>query len=1347
MPEAAPIAVAQRVAPPPVPHRAAQPEPKRPAVEQGGIYTRFQELADGPGAAPPPADRVAPLIARPEYAHPANNLQQARVVSAMQARYGNHYVQTVMASRSPDGGAGGRGATAAPGAAPLGLVQRAPAAGNTPTAAPQSVLTAPGMGGGQPLDTSTRLEMERQFGHDFSDVRTHTGPEAHAAAAGMGAVAFTTGRDIYFSQGTYNPASPAGRGLLAHELAHVVQQGHGSAPAAAQGYAVSQPGDLHEREAAAASVAVTSGRPVPVLTPAGAGAGLVQRNGDEEQHDEGWVMSTIWSTLEWAAPELVPILRQGVLEWLKEQIGNLINNLMNSLAAPIRSVGDLVTTLRTHFRNLVNWLREAGQKIANNDCSSFADAADKIHQAFDSLTGPVIERLQHYATAAKEFFQSLWDRFGAPVWDFLRMVGGAIWDRIQAIGRWIWEKTAPLRSLISYVWTRFKNWLGIGEGEEGQNGILQWFQRKASDAWSWISERIAPYKRQILIAVGILALLSPVGPLILVVGAAAGILRGVQWIRQNMRNRESVVQQRVTLRGVILPAIMNTITNVATMVRNFANSITNTLMRAANFFDEMVATVGSISLLSFATGLLQTVGDGFHGLLDWANEGVHGLAEWVQSGLDRLGGLATRLVNFLERVGAVVQDAMKIAGNFLSEVWNIVPACIRDPFIDFFVPLILRQISFFRALASDPQAWQQTRQQITTLIRQVFQDFDLIGAMKTAFGIVARALRLPLELLDQVIDKASQAFDAVLNDPLKFIENSLKAILRGLGKFMGNILSHLMYGVTNWLFASARDRGIEPPSSIFDLGAVFTFVLDVLGISINHVFELLERRIDPAIVRRMRQALNILTGVWEFVAVAINEGPAGLWRMVVERLSDLGTTILNAAVEWVMTRIIAIISARLTAIAASAGLSGIVEAVVAVYQAIQTAIQYATRILQVMLKVFDTVLQIAQGVIEPAAAMVEQGLRMIMPVIIAFLANWAGLGGISERIGEIIDSVRERVENAILALIDRALAIGQSIINMFRRPQTAEEDSPEKAALKEEALAAVRTRTQGRTFQTFNEFGDVLSGVFGEFQPRGLRGLEAKVDTASLALTVSASASVPNTTRIIWADIFTATPLDDAALTELFQQFTGGGSDTYAAVSVNGRLIGSARQGSEHAEQEVVNSSDWEQALAAADQAASQGNAAEVVLLINRSPCGDVCTPFLTSWLRLNRKLHPRVKFVLAATGNYAPLINIEDLREQTQEYLDATGRGDHIPVNQLTRQQLVEILGPFAVTGVAPNRSTTSAHLAQLAGVGWELRQLAVGRQGPKENVLAGRIEGVRSRMHAAAKRDVEAVSKKGST
>ena len=78
---------------------------------------------------------------------------------------------------------------------------------------------------GRPLDPEIRAFMEPRFGHDFGKVRVHADAEAAASARSIGALAYTIGSHVVFGAGMYAPTTDTGRRLLAHELAHVVQQG------------------------------------------------------------------------------------------------------------------------------------------------------------------------------------------------------------------------------------------------------------------------------------------------------------------------------------------------------------------------------------------------------------------------------------------------------------------------------------------------------------------------------------------------------------------------------------------------------------------------------------------------------------------------------------------------------------------------------------------------------------------------------------------------------------------------------------------------------------------------------------------------------------------------------------------------------------------------------------------------------------------------------------------------------------------------------------------------------------------------------------------------------------------
>ncbi len=80
-------------------------------------------------------------------------------------------------------------------------------------------------GGGSPLLPDVRSEMEQRFGGDLSHVRVHTDGASVQMNRDLRARAFTHEKDIYFNAGEYQPESQSGKHLLAHELAHTMQQG------------------------------------------------------------------------------------------------------------------------------------------------------------------------------------------------------------------------------------------------------------------------------------------------------------------------------------------------------------------------------------------------------------------------------------------------------------------------------------------------------------------------------------------------------------------------------------------------------------------------------------------------------------------------------------------------------------------------------------------------------------------------------------------------------------------------------------------------------------------------------------------------------------------------------------------------------------------------------------------------------------------------------------------------------------------------------------------------------------------------------------------------------------------
>jgi uncharacterized protein DUF4157 len=189
---------------------------------------------------------------------------RGRVVSRLQQSHGNSYVQR--------------------------LVQRSATAPEEETDEDLAGKIQAKSGGGTSLDPGVQRQLEGGLGADLSGVRVHTDAEADHLARSVSATAFTSGSDIFFRQGAYNPGSSEGLHTLAHEAAHTVQQASGPVDGSpsAGGVSVSDPSDRFERAADAAAHSIASGgsAAAPAAASAAASAAVQREEAPPEDEDK-----------------------------------------------------------------------------------------------------------------------------------------------------------------------------------------------------------------------------------------------------------------------------------------------------------------------------------------------------------------------------------------------------------------------------------------------------------------------------------------------------------------------------------------------------------------------------------------------------------------------------------------------------------------------------------------------------------------------------------------------------------------------------------------------------------------------------------------------------------------------------------------------------------------------------------------------------------------------------------------------------------------------------------------------------------------------------------------------------
>lgn len=779
--------------------------------------------------------------------------------------------------------------------------------------------------------------------------------------------------------------------------------------------------------------------PSPALS-ASPAATFIQR---EAQNDSPWWKAVsfgetvAYEMADQFAPQLTPILRkgpEGLLDWLKDRAAAAATAAFNSLMNRVQAIAGIGSTLSAQFTPMLGALQDAAAKIGANDCSPISQAADKIEKTAESIITPVVAKLQPVVKKVQDVLNAAWDKIGAPIWQWIKDYAGQQWDLVKSLASWVWQLGEPVRSLGKDAWTWLKNKLGIGDGPEGENGILQWLQSKFELVWSRIKATLEPFSTHLGVVRSALAGVAQTvtGPISQLGTLAAQVGKGIGWLATNLGKGKTIAEQHGFVEKTLIPPLIDGLRRTGGAVMSLAGSMTGALGKVASGLNAAGAALANSPLSSVASAVQWIAGEA-DALTNWATEKLQGVATWLQKAIGQFEQFLHGLAEFLSKVGGVVSNVWSLPMLLAGRIWNAIPACIRDPVVDFVIPIILRQIELFADLARDSETWQKTKAQIMAIVRRVFVDHDLPGAVKASFNFVLRVLNIPEDMLGKVAAKAMAAWDIVSKAPLDFIKNTVRSLGHGFKLLWTNIGTHLEHGIEGWLFGELTDKNIRPPQSWSDPKAIFGFVLDVLGLSMSHVTDLLKKRINPTLVDKVQAWAGKFARAWDWITSVIDtsKSVAENTQGLMAKAKDFGKSILTGAVEWIVGKVATELATLAAAASASGGLSEVIDVARRMYKAILTAKRWAGRILQMASDTLDRALDIASGNVTKVGGEFENIMDRAMPVVIGFLADQVGLGGIGAALRDIIDKLRDKIDDAILWLIDKVKGGIEGLLSGF----------------------------------------------------------------------------------------------------------------------------------------------------------------------------------------------------------------------------------------------------------------------------------------------------------------------------
>ncbi|MFI8106553.1 hypothetical protein [Streptomyces sp. NPDC086023] len=358
------------------------------------------------------------------------------------------------------------------------------------------------------------------------------------------------------------------------------------------------------------------------------------------------------------------------------------------------------------------------------------------------------------------------------------------------------------------------------------------------------------------------------------------------------------------------------------------------------------------------------------------------------------------------------------------------------------------------------------------------------GLLSKAKDAVAGTVETVLKLKDMllgVLARAAGAIDKIIANPIGFLGNLVNAVKAGVMGFAARIGEHLKNGLKQWLFGQLSAGGIEIPET-FDAKGIIRLILSILGLTWSNIRTRIVAQIGEP-------AMKALETTFEMVQVLVTEGVGGLWKWIVDKLSDLKDTVVGAIKDFVIEKIV---TAGITWIVSLLNpASAFVRACKAIYDVVMFFVNRAAQIKSFVDSVLDSVEGIASGGGGGVPALIEGALSKAIPVVLDFLASLLGLGGISAKIKEILTKVQAPVMKAVDWVVGKIAGAGKKLLRKLKSKVQGGDDSPEgKQARLDKAMAAALRAVNALPGQKVPKA--VLTPVLAAIRMRyGLTRLEA----------------------------------------------------------------------------------------------------------------------------------------------------------------------------------------------------------------------------------------------------------------
>ena len=298
----------------------------------------------------------------------------------------------------------------------------------------------------------------------------------------------------------------------------------------------------------------------------------------------------------------------------------------------------------------------------------------------------------------------------------------------------------------------------------------------------------------------------------------------------------------------------------------------------------------------------------------------------------------------------------------------------------------------------------------------------LLLAAKKFFTWALEKVGFSLADIEGIINKGVAVLKAIFTKPIQFVKNLMNAAITGFKNFGKNFLKHLKNALFEWLTGSLE--GLVLPQT-WDFKGIVGIALQMIGISYQNIRKHMVTVMGEPVVAALEKTFTL-------VKTLITEGPMAAWEQLKEMAAEMRDAFIEAVKDFIKTKIIEQAIQWLVSLFIPG--AGIIKAIIGIYDTIVFFIQKAKQIMQMISSFLGSIAEIAAGNIGAAADAMENGLARGLSLVISFLAQLLHLSGITRKIRDAIQKIRNKVDAVLLKV---AKWIADKAKNLFAKAKGA----------------------------------------------------------------------------------------------------------------------------------------------------------------------------------------------------------------------------------------------------------------------------------------------------------------------